>query len=395
MTSYFFEDMRYPNSLLAVCLLAIFYFGSAQAQTTDYRPIATAVPSLRISPDARSASLGDIGVATSPDVYAQYWSSAKYAFAPSRAGVAFSYTPWLRQLTEDMALMQASFYTQIGTERRHSLGASLRYFSIGKLSEWNEYGQTIGEGHPYELAVDLGYAYRLSRYFSIGAAVRYTHTDYALRGSADRQSALSADLSSYGQIPIELLGQSRLLRIGASLRNLGGKISYDSGASYAFLPTTLSLGAGIGHEFDKDNSLMLDVQMDKLLVPVFPNADMYSSTTELQRARSRYYGRSSLSSMLHSFTDAPGGLSEELKEIRWGMGLEYAYRQLLFLRLGYSYQHPDKGNLQALNLGAGLHWKGITLDLAYLLSTSSMSPQDKTFRCSLGVDLEAIKRLLH
>ena len=210
--------------------------------------IATAVPSLRISPDARSAALGEQGVATSADVYAQYWSSAKYTFAEQPSGVAISYTPWLRHVTEDMSLIQLVGYHNLN--KKHSLGASVRYFSIGKLNEWNEFG----EGNPYELSADLSYSYRLIDQLAIGATARYIHTDYAQRGASDRQARLAFDLSLYGEQALPVLNNDKL-HYGLALRNLGDKLSYDGNNTYAFLPTTLSLGAGLSHSFDELNGL--------------------------------------------------------------------------------------------------------------------------------------------
>lgn len=376
--------------LLSAALAWTLGLECAKAQITTYRPIATAVPSLRISPDARSAALGEQGVATSADVYAQYWSSAKYTFAEQPSGVAISYTPWLRHVTEDMSLIQLVGYHNLN--KKHSLGASVRYFSIGKLNEWNEFGQTIGEGNPYELSADLSYSYRLIDQLAIGATVRYIHTDYAQRGASDRQARLAFDLSLYGEQALPVLNNDKL-HYGLALRNLGDKLSYDGNNTYAFLPTTLSLGVGLSHSFDELNGLALSFQMDKILVPTFPNADDYKSGKELTQARKLYYRRSLLSSMRASFTPE-GGFSEVLKDIRWGVGLEYNYKRMLFARAGYSYQHPDRGNLRAFTLGAGMHWRALMLDLSYQISPTSNPAQDGTFRLSLGLDISSL-RLLH
>lgn len=380
-------NYRYPFLRLCFALVLSFFALKAIAQTTIYRPILTAMPSLRIAADARSAALGEQGVATSADVYSQYWNASKYAFADSYSGIALSYTPWLRGLVNDISLTQVSGYYQLDKGAKHTLGSSLRYFSIGELTQWNELGQSLGALRPNELSFDVSYAYRWHQHYALGATLRYLRADHSLQGSSSAASALVFELSAYMQKPAQLLGYNFVWRAGLSLRNIGSKLSLDGGSRYEYLPTTLALGSGLTYKFDAEHQLGLSVEASKLLVPIYPNADMYPVVAELTEAREHYYARNAWSAMLYSFGDAPGGFSEEFKEIRWSLGAEYTYRDMLFLRAGYAYQSPDKGNLQGLTAGAGIRWRALTFDVSYLMSTVAHNPQDGTFRCSLSLDL--------
>lgn len=361
------------------------------AQMTVYRPITAAMPSLQIAPDARAAALGDQGLATSPDLYAQYWNAAKYAFMESPSGVALGYTPWLRELVDDIALMQLVGYWRLpGGTGRHTLSSSLRYFSIGRMTMWDELGRTLGEARPHELAFDLGYSYRINKLFSAAAALRYVRSDQNLVGEHSAGSAVIFDLSGYMDHPLTIAGRAFRWTAGLSLSNLGSKISFDGGTTKVFLPATLSLGTGLRHAFDTDHSLALSVQLTKLLVPAYPTSSAYATTSAYQRALKDYREMSAFSGIFKSFSDAPNGLSEELKEIRWAIGAEYSYQEKLFLRAGYSYLSPEKGNLQGLALGAGFRWRALTLDMAYLISTIANNPLDQTLRFSLAIELPKV-----
>lgn len=360
----------------------------AAAQTTEvYRPVLTAMPSLQIAPDARSAALGDQGVATTPDVYAQHWNPAKYAFLPERAGLSLGYTPWLSRLTSGIALMQLGGYYSFGGETPQAVGASLRYFASGTQVRYDAQGNSLGDIRPNEYALDLSYSRALSRSFSLAVALRYMHS--ALDGSGDQRagSAFAADVAGYLQRDLRIGTTESLWTLGFNLSNIGTKMSFDDGLTSSFIPTKLSLGTGLTYPIDQVHSLALHIEASKLLVPSPIMGDDAA-------ARQRYYDTSSIAGIFRSLSDAPDGLKEELHEVRWALGAEYSFDKRFYVRLGYSYLHPTKGNLQALTTGVGLRLKAFRLDASYLISTIKHNPLDQTFRLSLGLDYEGLRELL-
>lgn len=375
-------------------LLLVLILGTSAtlgAQTT-YNPVLTAAPSLHITPDARAAALGEQGVATSVDTYSQYWNPAKYAFASSRAGIGLSYTPWLSRITSDVALMQAVGYYKLDGESRHTLGASLRYFTLGMLEIWDELGNSMGVASPNEFALDVSYALKLSEEFSLSAALRYVHSHQELSASNKAASAVVADLSAYMYKYISLGGSESRWTAGISLRNLGSKLTLDNGMGQ-YLPANLSLGTGLLYPLNDSHALAFSVEANKLLVPAYPRSTSYRESANYQKALSDYNATSALGGVFMSFNDSPQGFSEEMKEIRWSIGAEYNYKDRLFVRTGYSYLSPDKGNLQGLTMGAGLKLNAFRLDAAYFVSTIQQNPLDQTLRLSLGLDLEALRHL--
>ncbi len=349
-------------------------------------PVLTAVPSLNITPDARAAALGDQGVASSGDIYSQYWNPAKYSFVSSRSGFGFSYTPWLSKITSDIALMQFVGYYQLDQHSRHTLGASLRYFSLGKVTTWDELGRSLGTISPHEFAVDLSYAIKLNDTYSLAAALRYVNSKQEINVENRSASAVVADLSAFMNKYVRIGEAESRWTAGISLRNLGAKLSLDDGQSH-FLPTNLALGTGLLYPIDQANAVSLSLEVNKLLVPAYPRFG------DDPKAKAAYEQTSAMSGVFKSFSDAPGGFSEELKELRWGIGAEYNHKDKFFARLGYSYLHPDKGNLQSLTAGAGFKLSAFRIDAAYTISTVAYNPLDQTLRFSLGFDLEALTKL--
>lgn len=368
---------------------------SLMAQRIDYRPILTAVPSLQITPDARSAGMGDVGVATTVDPYAQYWNPAKYAFAASKGGLSLSYTPWLSQLVSDVALMQVSGYYKLGGESdNQAIGASLRYFSLGKMTRWDELGKSLGEAHPNEFALDLSYSLKLSESYSMAVALRYVNSNQDISGENGAASTFVADIAGYRHKYVFIGDAEALWTLGFNLKNLGSKISFDGGANSSFLPTNLALGTGLLYPIDEYNMISINLEANKLLVPMHPRLSDYENDhTAYQKAMSDYRNMSSLTGIFKSFTDAKGGFSEELSEIRWSIGAEYNYNDRFFLRGGYTYLHPMKGNLQAFTAGAGFRMSALRLDASYMMSTVAQNPLDQTLRFTLGFNLEGLRNL--
>ncbi len=389
--------------------LACFCAMQAQDVKNQLNPVYHGVTSLAIAPDARAGGLGDIGAATDPDVNSQYWNPAKYPFCISRAGVSLNYTPWLRQLVNDIDLANITGYYRLGDY--DALSASLRYFSLGEVQLWDDENVTF---KPYEMAVDLAYSRMLSETFSAAVALRYIYSDLAYKGDDETQpgSAFAADIALYHNGYINLGGHESQLGWGLNINNIGSKISYDGGNTSEFIPTNLRFGLSLLVPFDEYNTLTIAADANKLLVPTRPTFEQFIETLpaderEKARTTSEYYGDyrtwlegegyyniSPISGIFKSFHDAPNGFKEEMQEIQWSAGLEYAYNNQFFLRAGYHYQHPNKGNLKYYTVGAGFKMNVFSLDASYVISASQSNPLDQTLRFSLAFDMDGIGDLL-
>lgn len=371
-------------------------FGKGENTKDQFNPVTTGVNSLGIAPDARGASMGDLGVATDPDVNSQYWNPAKYAFAYSRAGLSLSYTPWLRKLVNDINLAYLAGYWKFGYEDVQALSASLRYFSLGEVALTDNSGNTINSIHPYEMAVDLGYSRRLSESFSMGVVFRFIYSDlaYTEDESMSPGAAFAADISGYmAKYPI--VGRSECMwSWGFNISNIGSKISYDKGNNSAFLPTNLRLGTTFLFPLSEYNTMALSLDLNKLLVPTKPLESNYDTKEEYEEAKEKYETMSPITGIFKSFGDAPGGFKEELQEINLSFGAEYSYNQQFFLRAGYFYENQFKGNRQYFSFGAGFSLNVFRLDAAYMISTAQSSPLDQTLRFTLSFDMDGLKDLM-
>ncbi len=366
---------------------------TARAQKEDmFNPVNSAVTSQTIAPDARAGSMGDVGAATDPDVNSQYWNPAKYPFNISRAGVAINYTPWLRQLVNDIDLAQLVGYYRIGDYS--AVSASLRYFSLGEvqLSESGN-GMTI---NPYEMSVDVAYSLMLSEKFSLAAAVRWIYSDltYDYTDDTSPASAFAADIACYYQNYINLGSRECQLGLGMNISNIGSKITFGGSDRSEFIPTNLRLGASLMIPIDDYNRISFAADANKLLVPTYPQQkDGESSADYDARVEKDYYDVSSISGIFKSFSDAPGGFSEELKEIQWSAGAEYVYNDKFALRAGYHHESESKGNRKYFTVGAGFKMSVFSLDAGYVIATAKSNPLDQTLRFSLSFDMDGIKDL--
>lgn len=371
----------------------------AQEMKNEFNPITTGVTSLGIAPDARGASMGDLGAATDPDVNSQYWNPSKYAFAYSQAGISISYTPWLRKLVNDIYLANLAGYWKLGHEDNQAISASLRYFSLGEVSMMDDSGNAINSINPFEMAVDLGYSRKLSERFSMGVALRYIYSDLAfdLTESSDHikgASAFSADLSGY-YTTYPIIGRNECQwSFGFNISNIGSKVSYSGGNEPAFLPANLKLGTMFMFPLADYHTLALAVDANRLLVPVKPRLTDFEDQIAYEDALQEWKDMSPISGIFKSFSDAPGGAKEELREITYSVGAEYSYNQQFFLRAGYYHENEYKGNRQYFGLGAGFALNIVRLDAAYMIATAQSSPLDQTLRFSLTFDMEGIKDLL-
>jgi len=383
--------------MLVALMLAGFspQIAAQSIKETIFNPVYTAVTSQTIAPDARAAGMGDVGVATDPDVNAQYWNPAKYPFNISRAGVSLNYTPWLRRLVNDMYLANLTGFYRIGNYS--AVSTSLRYFNMGEV-ELPHSGSTgaIPTIHPHEMSFDVGYALMLSERFSIAAAVRYIHSDltYDYSDATQPGSAFAADLALYYQNYVTMGQRECQLGLGMNISNIGSKINFSSDDNSEFIPTNLRLGGALMVPIDEYNRFSVAVDANKLLVPTRPiQRDNELPTDFDNRLQRDYYDVSSINGIFKSFGDAPGGLKEELQEVSWSLGGEYVYHDQFAVRAGYHHESANKGNRKYLTLGAGFKTHGITLDAAYLIATAKSNPLDQTLRLSLAFDFDGIKDL--
>ncbi len=398
--------MKIKSFLIIALALVVSLPAMAENEAKNqFNPVQTGVTSLGIAPDARGAAMGDLGVATEPDAYSQYWNPSKYAFAYSTAAISLSYTPWLRKLVNDIYLANLSGYWKIGGGDNQAISASLRYFSLGEVKLTDDSGAETNSVNPYEMAFDLGYSRKLSESFSMGVALRYIYSDLAFSDaySAEQQtgaSAFAADISGF-LTTYPIIGQNECQwSWGFNLSNIGSKVSYNDGNDPAFLPTNLRLGTTFTFPLAQYNNLSLSLDLNKLLVPTRPRQSDYTNEDGsiddegYENALEDWRNTSSISGIFKSFSDAPGGFSEELKEISFSLGAEYNYNQQFFVRAGYFYENPDKGNRQYFSFGAGFSLNVVQLDAAYMIATAQSSPLDQTLRFSLTFDMDGLKSLL-
>lgn len=378
--------------LYILALLTLLALPAAAQKEDFFNPVNTSVTSQTIAPDARSAGMGDVGVATDPDVVSQYWNPAKYPFTISRAGVALNYTPWLRELVNDMDLAYLAGYYRIGDYS--AVSASLRYFSLGEVFlGTSDDAMTI---NPYEMSLDVAYSLMLSETFSIGAAVRWIYSDLTYDYTSDTApgSAFAADLACYYQNYINLGQRECQLGLGLNISNIGSKISFGGDNNSEFIPTNMRLGASLMIPIDEYNRFTIAADANKLLVPTYPKQEDGESTEDYQeRVQKNYYDVSSISGIFKSFGDAPGGLKEELQEVQWSVGGEYVYHDKFALRAGYHHESANKSNRKYFTVGAGFKMSVFSLDAGYVIATAKSNPLDQTLRFSLSFDMDGLKDL--
>lgn len=369
---------------IAFLFICLFKLQGAIAQDNN-RVISTAVPFLLIPADARSAGMGDVGVATSPDGYSQQHNPAKYAFALDQQGVSVSYTPYLTELVNDINLGQLNYYNRLND--RSAAAASLRYFGLGDIQLTNSFddpGRTVS---PNELALDVSYTLRLTERFAMAVAGRYIRSNLEIPSElvdASAANTFAVDLSGYYQSEMTAYGDfDGRWRAGFNFQNLGPKISYDSSVgdlNSNFIPSNLKLGAGFDFIMDEYNTIAVTLETTKLLVPTPQNEGERMTPEE----RDEYNRTNWFSGALESFTDAPDGFSEELREFTVGGGVEYSYMDSFALRLGYFNEHETKGARKYFTLGAGFKYNIMKIDVSYLMSTSKVqNPLENTLRFSL------------
>ena len=391
--------MTNSKRIALVCMLAIATNTAwADDKKEIFNPVRTSVTSQGIAPDARAAGLGDVGAATEADVYSQFWNPAKYPFAISRAGVGLSYTPWLRQLVNDIGLAHMSGYYRIGDYA--AISAGIRYFSLGEVTTNDNSGGSSSAPaltiRPYEMSADVAYSLMLSEKFSIAAAVRWIYSDltYSYTDNTTPGSAFAADLALYYQNYLNIGQRECQLGIGMNVSNIGSKITMGEDANSEFIPTNLRLGASLMIPVDEYNRFTIAADANKLLVPTYPHQNEGETTEDYQRrVQKDYYDVSSIGGIFKSFGDAPGGFKEELDEISLSVGAEYVYHDQFSVRAGYHHESANKGNRKYFTVGAGFKMSAFTLDAGYVIATAKSNPLDQTMRFSLTFDMDGLKDL--
>ena len=381
--------------LISLLSLLASTLGISAQKDQIFHPVRFSVTSQMIAPDARSAGMGDVGVATDPDAVSQFWNPAKYPFTISRAGVAINYTPWLRQLVSDMDLGYLSGYYRIGDYS--AVSASLRYFSLGEVgyssSGDNKYDMTI---NPYEMSFDVAYSLMLSEKFSLGAAIRWIYSDltYDYTQETTPGSAFAADIAAYYQNYIMLGQRECQLGLGLNISNVGSKITFGGSNNSEFIPTNLRLGASLLVPVDAYNKFTISADANKLLVPTYPIQGADESGTDYDaRLQKDYYDQSSIGGIFKSFSDAPGGFKEELEEVQWSLGGEYIYNDKFTVRAGYHHESESKGNMKYFTVGAGFKMNVMSIDAGYVIATAKSNPLDQTLRFTVSFDMDGIKDL--
>ena len=322
-------------------------------QDSQNKVITTGVPFLAITPDSRAAGMGDVGVATSADASSAFWNAGKLAFIEADKGISLSYTPWLAKIINDMYLFNIGSFYKINREQ--TVGVSMKYFDLGEVTFTSGNNTIIGEYNPREFALDATYSRMLTENLSVGTTLRYIHSNLTGSLITNNQESrpgksVAADLGVYYQKPFE--SRNATLTLGATITNLGAKISYSDGVNKDFLPTNLRVGAGYKIEVNPLNSFMFAVDMNKLMVPS-PGPD----------ARSKPM----LSGVFGSFTDASGGFKEEMHEIMMSFGAEYWYNKIFALRMGYFNEAKDKGYRKYATGGVGFRQNRFGIDVAYMV----------------------------
>lgn len=356
---------------ISLTLLFIFILFKSTAQTTSIN--TTSMPFLLINPDARAGGMGDVGVATSSDAFAIYHNPAKIAFNETQMSIGINYTPWLRNLTNDIFVGGGSFINKITDNA--SWGVNIKYFSLGEIQLTTDNGTKNGLENPSEFAITGVYSLKLSELFSMGIGLKYINSNYKIKSidtNLNSVNTFAVDVSGYFQSDEKNYGTfNGRYRFGFNIANIGPKVEYTPGIEN-FIPTNAKIGSGFDFIFDNSNLLGINIEFNKLLVP-----------------SSQSSNKGSLEGIFSSLGDRP--FNEELKEIIWSIGAEYQYNNKFALRTGYLHESETKGNRQYFTVGTGFKLKDFSLDLSYLINTSNVNnPLENTLRFSLSFDFGEI-----
>ena len=362
--------------------------------TGGLNALRVGVPFLIIAPDSRAGAMGDAGVASTPDIHSQHWNPAKYAFIDKQFGLSLSYTPWLRNLIDDINLSYLAGYYRLDDQQ--VISGSLLYFSMGDIIFTNDQGQTMTTHNPNEFALDAAYSRKFADKIGGAIAFRYIRSDltggFSQQGQAAAKagSAAAADVSMYYETPISLDNKDHEFALGLNISNMGNKISYNDDATKDFIPINMRLGGRFTYNMDIYNAIGIMVDANKLLVPTPP---VYDTEEEGVIIAGMDPLVSVPAGMMQSFYDAPGGFKEEIHEFSFAVGLEYWYAGQFAIRAGYFDEHQTKGNRKYFTIGAGLKYNVFNLDFAYLVPRAGQAnPLANTVRFTLGFEFEPSRR---
>ncbi|MFN0274689.1 MAG: type IX secretion system outer membrane channel protein PorV [Chitinophagales bacterium] len=386
------------TKIAASLLLTVFCLTKSNAQITigdgtgdSYlNTVTTAVPFLRIAPDARSGGMADAGIAISPDANSIFWNASKLAFVEDNSGLSITYTPWLRNLVNDIYLAYLNGFWKV--DDLQTLGASLRYFSLGSITFTDASGNVLQDFRPNEFAFDVAYARKLADNLSAGLDLKYIYSNLAtgqfVNGIPIKPAnGVAADISLFYHNEFEQADKDAYFNAGLNISNIGNKITYTNSIEKDFIPTNLGVGVAYGVNFDDYNQLTIALDFNKLLVPTPDSTDVSPADGIFD-----YKQQGVVSGIFSSFSDAPRGFSEEIKEVILSAGLEYWYNKQFAVRAGYFNEAPEKGNRQFFTVGLGLKYNVFGLDFSYLIpSSNSQNPLDNTLRFTLAFDFASLQ----
>lgn len=360
---------------LSIAQSAVLY-----GQDTTRRVITTAVPFVNFAPDSRASGMGDVGVATSADANSTHWNNGKLAFVEQDFGMSASYTPWLGKIVDDMSISYLSGFYKI--DRQQTVAASLRYFDLGEIQLTNEIGASLGLENPREMAFDVTYSRKLTENIGMGVSGRYIWSNlsgsYSGTNGAQTGKSVAVDLGFYYKKTILVNGRDTDFSLGANISNIGQKVTYSTDSNADFIPTNLRLGTAIKTNLDAYNSITFALDFNKLMVPTPPVRDVDGNIT-----RGKDPNRNLISGVFGSFSDAPDGFSEELKEFTVSAGMEYWYRDVFAARAGYFHESDTKGGRKYLTVGMGFRYQKFGVDFSYLIPPEQNHPLAETIRFSL------------
>ena len=400
----FVINLLFVFTFFSVKSISVFSQGSSSilsGQDTSRRPIITAVPFLLISPDSRSAAMGETGVATSPDINSVHWNNAKLSFLEKDYGFSVSYVPWLGNIVDDMSISYLSGFYKL--DNIQSFGLNLKYFDLGEIQLTDNQGLSLGIENPKELSSSITYSRRLTENLGIGSTFRYIWSNLSgsISGYSDAKSgsSFSVDIGFYYKNDISINGKESIISFGSHISNIGGKITYGSVSNLDFIPVNFRIGSSLKTYFDQYNSLTFALDFNKLLVPSPPIYETDDQgdyvidpiTNKPKILKGKDPNRSVLSGIFSSFSDAPNGFREELNEITISSGLEYLYKDLFALRFGYFHENNDKGARRFITMGAGIIYNNFSVDFSYISTVEQNHPLAETMRFSVAFLFDKIE----
>lgn len=376
--------MRLFSVALGTLLLMVFSLQAQEPEALFRKVYPLGAPGLAITPDARGAGMGDIGVASSPDSHATFHNLAKSVFSSGKGEASFNYTPWMSEVAKDMSIAYLDAFYKWEKGYVQSIGGSFRYFNIGTVKAFPIGGKEPVDIHPKEWALDIGYAVRLHPNIGVSAAIRYLNAnmDYSGETYNTSCSAWMTDLSVIYQRRISLAGKESVMRTGLSLRNLGTRLSFDKGKSHLYLPASFNWGVGLETILASEWKLAAMAEVNKLMVPMMNTASTSNSTKETEGERNTQI--SAAKGWFTSWSDSSEGLVGELKEMSPAIGLEATYQNLLIGRMGYRYKHPSFGFGSGIYLGLGAVLDRYKLDVSYYTGGGKDNPLNHTMRFSIS-----------